>query len=205
MASALVTSPSVTSSATVAGGEGETPADGEPRLRSGPVGMWAFLATDAMGFGGLFVAYGFLRVRAQTWPDPRAHLSLPGAAAMTFALLASAFTVGEAARASSGRARTAWLAVTLALALAFLGAEVAEYARLWTAAAPVRLGDLFGATFYVLTGYHGLHVIAGALWLLVAIFRQSPRRSVEVGALYWQFVDLAWTPIFTFLYLVPSR
>ncbi len=167
--------------------------------------MWTFLATDAMGFGGLFIAYGFLRARAATWPDPRAHLDLVGPAAMTFALLASAFTVGEAARALTARARTAWLAVTLLLGAAFLGGEVAEYLRLWAAARPVRLGDLYGATFYVLTGYHGLHVAAGLIWLVAALWRRAPRRSVEIGALYWQFIDLAWTPIFTFLYLVPAR
>jgi heme/copper-type cytochrome/quinol oxidase subunit 3 len=167
--------------------------------------MWIFLATDAMGFGGLFVAYGFLRARAQTWPDPRAHLAMGGAAAMTFALLASAFTVAEATRAITARARTLWLAATAALGLAFLGGEIAEYLRLWTAAAPVRLGDLYGATFYILTGYHGLHVAAGVAWLLAALAGRSARRTVEVGALYWQFVDLAWTPIFTFLYLVPPR
>ncbi|MFL5308790.1 MAG: heme-copper oxidase subunit III [Polyangia bacterium] len=180
------------------------PPDAQPR-RWGAVGMWTFLATDAMGFGGLFIAYGFLRARAATWPDPRVHLGLEGAAAMTFALLASAFTVGEAARAVTARARTGWLAATLILGAAFLGGEVAEYVRLWTAATPVRLGELYGATFYVLTGYHGLHVAAGLGWLVAALWGRSPRSSVEVGALYWQFVDLAWTPIFTFLYLVPSR
>jgi cytochrome c oxidase subunit III len=178
-------------------------AEAEPRLRTGPSGMWVFLATDAMGFGGLFVAYGFLRAKAQAWPDPRLHLGLGGAAAMTFALLVSAFTVAEAGRAVTARARAAWLAVTAALGVAFLGAEIAEYARLW--AANVRVGDLYGATFYVLTGYHGLHVLAGVAWMVAALARRSSRRSAEVGALYWQFVDLAWTPIFTFLYLVPSR
>lgn len=173
--------------------------------RPGALGMWTFLATDAMGFGGFFVAYGFLRARAATWPDPRGHLSLAGAAAMTFALLISAFTVGEAARAVTARARTAWLGATLLLALAFLAGEIAEYARLWTAVRPVRLGDLYGATFYVLTGYHGLHVAAGAVWMVMAMAGRAPRQSVQVGALYWQFVDLAWTPIFTFLYLVPPR
>ncbi|HVV16207.1 MAG TPA: heme-copper oxidase subunit III [Polyangia bacterium] len=171
----------------------------------GATGMWTFLATDAMGFGGLFIAYGFLRARAATWPDPRGHLGLVGAAAMSFALLASAFTVGEAARAVTARARTVWLAATLLLGMAFLGGEAAEYARLWTAAAPVRLGDLYGGSFYVLTGYHALHVAAGLLWMMGALWGRSARRSVEVGALYWQFVDLAWTPIFTFLYLVPAR
>jgi len=189
----------------------EAPAEAQPgaetdsRLRAGPSGMWVFLATDAMGFGALFVAYGFLRARAGSWPDPRAHLGLGGAAAMTFALLVSAFTVAEAARAATARARAAWLAATAALGLAFLAGEIAEYARLWTAAAPVRVGDPYGATFYLLTGYHGLHVAAGVAWLLAALVGRAPRRAVEVGALYWQFVDLAWTPIFTFLYLVPAR
>jgi cytochrome c oxidase subunit III len=157
--------------------------EGEPR-RLGAIGMWAFLATDAMGFGGLFIAYGFLRVRAATWPDPRAHLGLIGAAAMTFALLASAFTVSEAARAVTPRARTGWLGATLVLGMAFLGGEVAEYARLWTAATPVRLGDLYGGTFYVLTGYHGLHVAAGVVWLVTALWGRASRRSIEVGALH---------------------
>jgi heme/copper-type cytochrome/quinol oxidase subunit 3 len=185
----------------------ETLASGETesRSRTGLSGMWAFLATDAMGFGGLFLAYGFLRARAEHWPDPRNHLGLVGAAAMTFALLASAFTVAEASRAVTARARTAWLTATTALGFAFLGGEIAEYARLWKAAVPVRVGDLYGATFYVLTGYHGLHVAAGLVWLMVSLVRRAPRRSVEVGALYWQFVDLAWTPIFTFLYLAPAR
>ena len=52
---------------------------GPPRV--GAAGMWTFLATDAMGFGGLFIAYGVLRVRSEAWPDPRAHLGLGLAAA----------------------------------------------------------------------------------------------------------------------------
>lgn len=173
--------------------------------RTGVNGMWAFLATDAMGFGGLFVAYAFLRARAGSWPDPRAHLALAPAAVMTFALLASAFTVAEAARAGSARGRTGWLAATVALAMAFLGGEIAEYAHLWSAARPVRLGELYGATFYLLTGYHGLHVAAGVVWMFAAVGGGARRGALEVGVLYWQFVDVAWLPIFTFLYLVPSR
>ena len=66
--------------------------------------MWTFLATDAMGFGGLLLAYGVLRVRAgvDTWPDPRARLALAPAAAMTFALLASSLTMTLATRAHGG-------------------------------------------------------------------------------------------------------
>jgi heme/copper-type cytochrome/quinol oxidase subunit 3 len=172
----------------------------------GVAGMWTFLATDAMGFGGLFIAYGVLRVRADAWPDPRAHLGLGLAAAMTFGLLASAFTMAQAAHAAGARARLGWLAATIALGLAFLGGELAEYRRLWAAASPVRIGGgLYGGTFYLLTGYHGLHVLAGVVCLIAVAVRGARPRTVEVVALYWHFVDLAWMPIFTFLYLMPTR
>jgi heme/copper-type cytochrome/quinol oxidase subunit 3 len=172
----------------------------------GLAGMWTFLATDAMGFGGLFVAYGVLRVRADSWPDPRAHLGLGLAAAMTFALLASGFTMTQAARVSGARARLGWLGATAGLGLAFLWGEIAEYRRLWAAVDPVRLGSgLYGGTLYALTGYHGLHVAAGVVCLLAVALRGARPRTVEVVALYWHFVDLAWMPIFTFLYLMPTR
>jgi heme/copper-type cytochrome/quinol oxidase subunit 3 len=175
-------------------------------LRVGVAGMWTFLATDAMGFGGLFLAYGVLRVRAGMWPDPRAQLGLGLAAAMTFGLLASAFTMTQAVRAGGARARLGWLAATAGLGLAFLGGELAEYRRLWAALDPVRLdGGLYGGTFYVLTGYHGLHVLAGVVCLLAVALRGARPRTLEVVALYWHFVDLAWMPIFTFLYLMPAR
>src|SRR5215831_6412118 len=99
--------------------------------------MWTFLATDAMGFGGLFIAYGMLRVRADVWPDPRSRLALAPAAAMTFALLASSLTMTLATRARTASARRAW---------------------------PMGLtSDLFASTFYLLTGFHGLHVLAGVI------------------------------------------
>lgn len=174
--------------------------------RVGTAGMWTFLATDAMGFGGLFIAYAMLRVRAETWPEPRTRLALAPAAAMTFALLLSSLTMTLAVRAERGRARAGWLGATLALGLAFLVGELLEYRHLWTAAAPLRIGgDLFASTFYLLTGYHGLHVLAGVVCLSAVGLGRAGQRTLEVVALYWHFVDLAWMPIFTFVYLLPSR
>jgi heme/copper-type cytochrome/quinol oxidase subunit 3 len=174
--------------------------------RVGTAGMWTFLATDAMGFGGLFIAYAVLRVRAETWPEPRTRLALAPVAAMTFALLLSSLTMTLAVRAERGRARAGWLGATLALGLAFLVGELLEYRHLWTAAVPMRVGgDLFAATFYLLTGYHGLHVLAGVVCLSAAWLGRAGQRTLEVVALYWHFVDLAWMPIFTFLYLLPAR
>jgi heme/copper-type cytochrome/quinol oxidase subunit 3 len=178
----------------------------QPHGRVGAAGMWTFLATDAMGFGGLFIAYALLRVRAETWPDPRTRLALGPAAAMTFALLTSSLTLTLAVRAGGRRGRAGWLGATLALGLAFVVGELLEYRHLLTAAAPMRLGvDLFASTFYALTGYHGLHVLAGVVCLSAAWWGRAGERTLEVIALYWHFVDLAWMPIFTFLYLLPTR
>jgi heme/copper-type cytochrome/quinol oxidase subunit 3 len=168
--------------------------------------MWTFLATDAMGFGAFFIAYAMLRVRAESWPDPRARLALAPVAAMTFALLTSSLTMTLAVRAARGRARAGWLLATLTLGLAFLVGELLEYRHLLAAVRPMRLGgDLFASTFYALTGYHGLHVLAGVVCLSAVLLRRAERRTLEVVALYWHFVDLAWMPIFTFLYLLPTR
>ena len=172
--------------------------------RVGPVGMWMFLATDAMGFGGLFIAYGVLRTHAEVWPDVHRHLALAPAALMTFALLASSFTITLAVRAGAeDRRRTAWLGATLALGVAFLGGAIAEYAHL---AGDMGLAANLGAsTFYALTGYHALHVLAGVVALAALLARRgAAARGADVLALYWHFVDLAWMPIFTFVYLLPS-
>jgi heme/copper-type cytochrome/quinol oxidase subunit 3 len=147
-----------------------------------------------------------LRVRADAWPDPRAHLGLELAAMMTFALLASAFTMTQAVRATATPARLGWLLATAALGMAFLCGELAEDRRLWTAADPLRVDSgAYGSTFYTLTGYHGLHVAAGIVCLLAVALRGARPRTLEVVALYWHFVDLAWMVLFTFLYLMPAR
>jgi len=181
---------------------------------AGKIGMWVFLVTDGMGFGAMLIAYGVLRTRAATWPDPAARLAIPLAAAMTLALLASSLTVLLAlASAREGRrgATGAWLGVTVALGALFLAAQALEYRHLLTGAPALGLtSDTFASTFYVITGYHGLHVLAGVVYLGTLLLRGGRGRSreagtLEVAALYWHFVDLAWVPIFTFVYLLPAR
>jgi cytochrome c oxidase subunit 3 len=163
--------------------------------------MWVFLATDAMGFGALFIAYAVLRVRADGWPDPRARLALAPAAVMTLLLLASSLTVTLAAAATRPGARRGWLLATLALGSAFLVGGALEYRHLAMGLST----DLYASTFYALTGYHCLHVLAGVGALAWLAVRRCGPRALGVMALYWHFVDLAWMPIFTFLYLVPAR
>ena len=190
--------------ATATSDAGEKPAPGGESI--GTTGMWTFLATDAMGFGGLFIAYGILRVRADVWPDPRSRLSLAPAAAMTFALLTSSLTMTLATRAASARIRNAWLDATLALAVAFLAGGAVEYHHLLTSGAGMGLRtDLYASTFYLLTGFHGLHVVAGVVGIAFMFRAKSRAQSIGTMALYWHFVDAMWMPIFSIVYLWPGR
>ena len=174
----------------------------------GATGMWTFLATDAMGFGGLLIAYGVLRVRAgvDSWPDPRARLALAPAAAMTFALLLSSLTMTLATRAATVGARRAWLLATLALGVAFLGGGAFEYAHLLGGAPAMGLtSDLFASTFYVVTGFHALHVLAGVVAVGFMLRAKFGPQALGTTALYWHFVDAVWMPIFSIIYLWPAR
>jgi heme/copper-type cytochrome/quinol oxidase subunit 3 len=187
--------------------------DGGPQIVHGTggvgaTGMWTFLATDAMGFGGLLIAYGMLRVRAgvDTWPDPRARLALAPAAAMTFALLLSSLTMSLATRARTVAARRAWLLATLALGVAFLGGGAFEYAHLLGGVPAMGLtSDLFASTFYLVTGFHALHVLAGVVAVSFMLRAKFGAQALETTALYWHFVDAAWMPIFSIIYLWPAR
>jgi cytochrome c oxidase subunit 3 len=179
------------------------------RVSVGKVGMWVFLATDAMGFAALLMAYGVLRVQADQWPDAQERLAVLQAAGMTAVLVTSSFTVTLAARAArAGRevARAVWLAATIVLGVAFLGGQVLEYQHLVAGAHPMVPGtDLFAATFYAITGYHGLHVFVGVVVLMWLLLATRPRaRALEVAAVFWHFVDFAWIPIFSFVYLLPT-
>jgi heme/copper-type cytochrome/quinol oxidase subunit 3 len=170
-------------------------------------GMWTFLATDAMGFGGLLVAYGVLRARAAAgaWPAPRSRLALGPAAAITFALLTSSLTMTLAMRAPGIRERRRWLLATLALGVAFLAGAATEYGHLLGGASMGLASDLFASTFYVITGFHGLHVLAGVVGIGFMLRAKHGAQAIETMGLYWHFVDVAWMPIFSVIYLWPVR
>ena len=145
-------------------------------------GMWVFLVTDAMSFAALLLAAAVLRVRAESWP--RIGTNLPLAAVAAAALFASSLTLMR------GR-----VVATLALGATFLGVQVYEWATLLH-------GDLdvARAIFFVVTGWHGLHVIAGLV--VLALARRSP--GTGAAALFWQFVDAVWIVLFTVFYLAPA-
>jgi heme/copper-type cytochrome/quinol oxidase subunit 3 len=172
---------------------------------AGRIGMAIFLGSDAMGFGGLLLAYGVLRARAAGWPDPALRFDRLLAGLLTVVLLASGGTMTAAlAAARAGRPGVRrWLLATAALGTAFVVGQAVEFRAL---AADHHLSlavDQAASIFYVITGFHSLHVLAGVMVLLAAS-RRPARESLEVASLYWQFVDLVWIVIFTVVYLLPG-
>ena len=175
-----------------------------PGLPPGRIGMAIFVGSDVMGFGGLLLAYAVLRVRAASWPDPALRFDRTLAAVLTALLLASSATMSAALVAARERRPGVrrWLVVTAALGAAFLAGQAMEFRALAGERQLSLAADQAAAIFYVVTGFHGLHVAAGVLALL-AVSRRQARESIEVVALYWQFVDLVWIAIFTLVYLLP--
>jgi len=166
--------------------------------------MAIFLGSDAMGFGGLLLAYAVLRARAAAWPEPALRFDRPLAAALTALLLASSATMTAAATAARAGRSTArrWLLATAALGAAFVAGQAIEFSALAGAHHLGLATDQAASIFYVLTGFHGLHVAVGVAMLL-ACARRPAGEPVEVATLYWQFVDLVWIVIFTVVYLLP--
>ena len=169
-------------------------------LPPGRIGMAIFLATDVMGFGGLLLAFAVLKARALGWPDPGVRLDRLLASVLTALLLASGITMSAAlaaARAGRSTARR-WLVITATLGAAFVAGQLFEFHGLGER----HLGltaDHAASLFYVLTGFHGLHVVAG-IAVLLGVSRRARPESLEVAALYWQFVDLVWIVIFAAVY-----
>jgi cytochrome c oxidase subunit III len=182
----------------------------------GKLGMWIFLAGDAVGFGTLLASYGGMRATSADWPNPYAVLGINLTAAMTFLLICSSVTMVKAlewlGRGDRGKAKM-FLFFTALGGATFVGCQAYEWTHLierglhingnpWGAA-------LFGTSFFIVTGFHGLHVTAGVIYLLAMIGvvsrRPEPAASynmVEIAGLYWHFVDLVWIMVFTFMYLL---
>ena len=185
------------------------PAAPPARTTPGTTGMWVFLGTDAMGFGGLLLAYAMLRVRAASWPDAESRLNRPLALGLTMLMIASAATVtagAAAARAGLCRRASVLLLATAALGVAFLVGQYLEFDGLAHERQLGLAADHAASLFYLIAGYHGLHVLVGVVLLGALTIRgaRAASAAVQVGALYWQFVDVVWIVIYVLFYLLPS-
>ena len=179
----------------------------------GKLGMWLFLAGDAMSFGCLIVGYGILRHASHTWPVPKDVLGINLTAFMTFLLIVSSVTMVKSLSAiqkDDMQGFKRFLGLTILGGLIFLGCQAYEWTHLITERLPeVGLSfstSLFATTFFILTGFHGMHVSGGVIYnscVLAAVSRgRYGAKHVEIAGLYWHFVDLVWILIFTFVYLL---
>jgi cytochrome c oxidase subunit 3 len=171
------------------------------------VGMVVWLASELMFFSGLFAAWFTLRANATTWPPEGAELETARTAVATAILLASSATMHlavVAARRDDRSGSVRWLVVTVAMGSVFIGNQVWEYLE-----APFQIDThAYGSIFYLMTGFHGLHVIGGLVFLLAIAgviggrSRAPAARTVEMAAYYWHFVDVVWVAMFSVVYLV---
>ena len=177
----------------------------------GKLGMWMFLCGDAMSFGGLLAAYAAYRISSPDWPVPSTKLGIGLTAVMTFLLICSSVTMVKALSAIRHGNRKGLVGFLLLTALGgatFLGCQAYEWSHLFMHEATFT-GHLFWTTFFCLTGFHGLHVTSGVIYLLVMAalsargkFTRDNNNPIEIVGLYWHFVDLVWILIFTFVYLI---
>jgi heme/copper-type cytochrome/quinol oxidase subunit 3 len=175
--------------------------------------MWLFLASECLLFGALITTYVLYRGRSKVGPYPQDVFDIPYTSVSSFVLLASSLTMvlalSAAQQRDAGRMRL-WLLTTALLGMTFVGGQVYEFTAFYNEG--LRLStNLFSSTFYVLTGFHGVHVTVGVLMLLSLVGMSSARRlphdpsfPVEMVGLYWHFVDIVWIVIFTVVYLIPT-
>lgn len=182
----------------------------------GKLGMWIFLAADAMSFGALLAGYGALRAGSPNWPHPSSVLGIQLTAFMTFLLICSSVTMVKALSAIRNGNRAGlirFLLLTILGGVSFLSLQGYEWTHLIHEGFRLTgnpFGDaLFSTTFFILTGFHGCHVFGGVVYLSCILAQGIRRRysehnnnSVEIAALYWHFVDLVWILVFTFVYLI---
>jgi cytochrome c oxidase subunit 3 len=182
-------------------------------LYNGKLGIWLFLASEVMLFGALFSTLILLRTSAPSWPHGYKLLNVPLATVNTFVLIASSVTVVLAwayLRLGELKKGKLFLALTLLCGFGFMGIKAYEYGTKFSHGIGPHT-DNFYATYFVMTGLHGLHVVGGmvvfAYLLMTADKWYASKRSqftnrVEVTGLYWHFVDLVWIFLFPILYLL---
>jgi len=202
-------------------------------LDSRKIAIWAFIGSECMLFVSLISTYLIYKGRSlvgpyphEVWVSPTGQtfkpiLNIPITSASTFVLLMSSLamvlalaavqnknvpkrTTGERILGSS----KLWLWMTALLGATFLGFQAYEFTSFVHEGLTIST-NLFGSSFFTLTGFHGAHVTAGVIWLvtLLAIdYRRglgpSDALNVDIAALYWHFVDVVWIAIFTLVYLI---
>ena len=175
--------------------------------------MWLFIISDAVTFGAMLFAYGYLRNATPDWPTPFKPASIINAMFMTFVLVTSSLTIllgARAAEAGNKPSTLRWTFLTAGCGLLFAFLHLREWMGL--IGEGVRLSHnpwgsgLFGAAFFSITGLHLIHVLVGVIALVVVALGYKRGRynasHIEVWSLYWHFVDLVWMFVVPLVYLL---
>ena len=184
-------------------------------------GFWSFVASEVLFFAVLIANYLVLS-KQDPWGTFEFHghivagqdiLNIPLTAFNTFVLLTSSFTVVLALQAIQEGKQfkfKAALFTTFVFGSFFIGVQIYEYYELIFVEG-LWFDSLFGGTFFTLTGFHGLHVVGGLIWLIIIFFKafgvmggynRHDTMGIEVFGLYWHFVDIVWLLLFSLVYLI---
>jgi cytochrome c oxidase subunit 3 len=200
----------------------------EQQQEASVLGMWIFLVTEVLFFGGMFMAYILYRMwYPAAWAAASHHLNVPLGAFNTAVLIGSSLTMALAVNSAQRgirRQQVVFLVMTLLLGLTFLVVKYFEYAdkfehHLVPGAnfqfeIPQLAGQaqIFFSVYFAMTGMHALHMVIGAgllTWLIVnarrGAYTVEYNTPVEVVGLYWHFVDIVWIFLFPLLYLVGAH
>jgi cytochrome c oxidase subunit 3 len=172
------------------------------------VGTVVWLSSELMFFSGLFAAYFTLRAQSAVWPPRGVDLDTVSATLATVLLVASSGTMQLGVRAvarDDRRAFLGWLGATFALGTIFVLSQARDWDRLHLSVA----ANAYGSAFYLMTGFHGLHVIGGLLAMVVVAGRASSPTfgadnlpAVEMLSYYWHFVDVVWIGLWATIFFI---
>jgi heme/copper-type cytochrome/quinol oxidase subunit 3 len=176
--------------------------------------MWVFLSSECLFFGAFIATFLLYRGRNVKGPTPTDVYSIPFTSVTSFILLMSSLTMVLALAAiqrGDHRRFRVWITATALFGLTFIGGQIYEFTEFYRKGLSLHT-NVFGSSFFVLTGIHGAHVTVGIIWLL-SLWGLSMQgklgvqhsERVEIAGLYWHFVDVVWIVIFTVVYLIPTK
>ncbi len=182
-----------------------------PAISNARLGLLVFLGAEAMFFAGLIAVFLVFRLGSEVWPPPtQPRLPVGVTGINTIFLLVSGFTSYLSLRAVRGddlKGLIRWILATVVLGTLFLTIQGYEWVQLIDFGLRVSSGT-YGATFYTLIGFHGFHVFAAVIWLMIVLsqtrhgrFTSRSHAGVEVCSMYWMFVVGLWPVLYGLVYL----
>ena len=183
-------------------------------LNSRKLLMWAFLGSDVMFFGAFIATYLVYRGKSLVGPYPSEVLNIPITTVSTFVLLMSSLAMVLAlhyVKEGEKNKGTLWILAVVVLGAIFMGFQFVEFREFAHLGLTPRT-NIFGTTFFILTGIHGAHVTIGVIWMAFLAYssnngalRSDNALDLEIAGLYWHFVDIVWIVIFTVIYLISAN